>query len=183
MALVPIQLPSGIYRNGTDLQSSNRWRDANLVRWVNNTMRPIGGWQQKSQTAANATPRGMLAWTDNSGDRYVAVGTYNKLYAYNVTGVQYDITPTGFTAGQEDTSEEFGFVTGLFGYEFFGTPRTEDSTPAQATTWALDNWGQYLIGCTRDDGKIYEWQLNTGTPASVVSNAPTNNESIVVTEE
>ena len=94
MALVPIQLPSGIYRNGTDLQSSNRWRDANLVRWVNNTMRPIGGWQQKSQTAANATPRGMLAWTDNSGDRYVAVGTYNKLYAYNVTGVQYDITPT-----------------------------------------------------------------------------------------
>ena len=183
MALVPIELPAGVYRNGTDLQSSNRWRDANLVRWVNNTMRPIGGWQQKSDTASAAKVRGMLAWTDNSGDRWVALGTYNKLYVYNVSGVQYDITPTGFTAGQESTTEEFGFGTGFYGYEYYGQPRAEDSTPAQATTWSLDNWGEYLVGCTRDDGKIYEWQLNTGTPAAVVTNAPTNNEAIVVTEE
>jgi hypothetical protein len=183
VALVPIELPSGIYRNGTDLQSANRWRDSSLVRWVNNTMRPIGGWQQKSLTAANAKVRGMLAWTDNAQDRWVASGTYNKLYVYNVGGEQFDITPVSFTAGQESTESQFGWGSGTFGNEFYGTPRAEDSTPAQATTWSLFSWGEYLVGCTSDDGKIYEWQLVTGTPAAVVANAPTNNRAIMVTEE
>ena len=37
MALIKLDLPAGIYRNGTDLQSSGRWRDSNLVRWHDNT--------------------------------------------------------------------------------------------------------------------------------------------------
>jgi hypothetical protein len=34
MPLIPLDIPPGIYRNGTELQSSNRWRDSNLIRWV-----------------------------------------------------------------------------------------------------------------------------------------------------
>ena len=44
MALIPLQLPPGVYRNGTDFESSNRWRDANLVRWRDGSLRPVGGW-------------------------------------------------------------------------------------------------------------------------------------------
>ena len=185
MALVPIELPSGIYRNGTDLQSANRWRDSNLVRWVNNTMRPIGGWQQKSILPANAKVRAMLAWTDNANNPLVALGTYNKLYVYNIGGTQFDITPVSLTAGQENTESQFGWGSGAFGKEFYGTARTEDSTPAQATTWSLFSWGEYLVGCASDDGNIYEWQLVTDplTKAAAVANAPTSNRAIMVTEE
>ncbi|MEK9699360.1 MAG: hypothetical protein VW270_26515, partial [Candidatus Poseidoniales archaeon] len=66
MTLVRLDIPAGIYRNGTDLQSENRWRDANLVRWIDKTMRPVGGWRVKSDTAAAYKIRGMLAWKDNS---------------------------------------------------------------------------------------------------------------------
>ena len=31
MALIQLQIPPGVYRNGTDLESANRWRDASLV--------------------------------------------------------------------------------------------------------------------------------------------------------
>ena len=34
-------------------------------------------------------------------------------------------------------------------------------------------WGEYLLACNEDDGKIYEWQLNTASAAAVLSNAPT----------
>ena len=54
MALIPLQIESGIYRNGTDLQSANRWRDSNLVRWIDGIMKPVGGWAIRSQTAAAA---------------------------------------------------------------------------------------------------------------------------------
>ena len=48
MPLIPLDIPSGVYRNGTDLQSNGRWRDANLIRWIDNTMRPMGGWRTRS---------------------------------------------------------------------------------------------------------------------------------------
>jgi len=183
MALIPLQIESGIYRNGTDLQSSNRWRDSNLVRWIDGTMKPVGGWAIRSQTAAAASIRGMLAWTDNSGVKYIAGGTYEKLYVWNQGGARYDITPGSFTTGIEDSPTTNGFGAGLYGLDYYGTPRIETTSPQMVTTWSLDNWGEYLVGCTIDDGKIYEWQLNTGTPAAVVTNAPVDNRAIIVTEE
>ena len=43
MALIDLNIPAGVYRNGTDLQSQGRWRDASLVRWHDGIMRPVGG--------------------------------------------------------------------------------------------------------------------------------------------
>ena len=45
MALIGLDIPAGVVRNGTDLDSAGRWRDANLVRWENNSARPVGGWE------------------------------------------------------------------------------------------------------------------------------------------
>ena len=44
MALVPLKIPAGIYRNGTEYQAMGRWYDSNLVRWFEGTLRPVGGW-------------------------------------------------------------------------------------------------------------------------------------------
>ena len=33
MPLIPLDIPPGGYRNGTELDQSGRWRDMNLVRW------------------------------------------------------------------------------------------------------------------------------------------------------
>ena len=34
MALIPLKIPAGVYRIGTDYEGSGRWRDANLVYYV-----------------------------------------------------------------------------------------------------------------------------------------------------
>jgi len=65
MTLVPLNIPAGVYRNGTDLQSQGRWRDANLVRWIDGTLRPVGGWRKRSNYATRDKPRGMISWADN----------------------------------------------------------------------------------------------------------------------
>lgn len=183
MALIPLNIPAGVYRNGTDYQSSGRWLDVNLIRFSDNTVQPVGGWAARTDTAANATIRAMHAWRDNSANQQVAAATYNKLYAYNAGGVQYDITPVGLTAGSEYPVTNAAYGGGLYGVDTYGTARTETGVPDEATTWTLDNWGEYLIACSYDDGNIYEWQLNTGTPAATIANAPTGCLGAITTYE
>jgi len=182
MALIPLQIPPGIYRNGTDLQQASRWRDSNLIRWVDNTMKPVGGWKKRSVTAADNKIRGLITWVTNSDVRYIAAGTYANLYAYNAAGTRYDITPTGFTSGREDANAYTGYGAGAYGYDEYGVGRQDITTIDAATTWSLDTWGEYLVACSSDDGKIYEWQTDTAVIAAVLSNAPTNNIGIVVTD-
>lgn len=183
MALIDLKIPAGVYRNGTDLQSAGRWRDANLIRWIDGTMRPVGGWRTRSDTAGANKLRGMLTWSDNSNDRWVSSGSLDKLYVWNAAGTQYDITPAGLTSGREDAIAFTGYGGNVFGAYGYGVARPDISRIQPATSWDLETWGEYLLACNEDDGKIYEWQLATGTPAAVVSNAPTGNDGIVVTEE
>ena len=183
MALIDLNIPAGVYRNGTDLQGMGRWRDANLVRWHDGVMRPVGGWRVRSDNAAAASLRGMLAWADNTSTRWIASGSYNKLYVWASAGAIYDITPAGLTSGREDAVAFTGFGGGPYGNYGYGVARPDTARIQPATSWDLENWGEYLLASNEDDGKIYEWQLGTGTPAAVLSNAPTGNHGIVVTEE
>jgi len=183
MALIPLQLPPGQYRNGTDFEASNRWRDASLVRWLDGSLRPVGGWTSRKTSAFASAPRAMLTWLDNSSDSYLAGGTYNKLYYVNPSQTVYDITPSGLTAGNLNGALNVGFGGGFYGYTNYGRAPTSSGIYAEATTWSLDTWGEYLMACSSKDGKIYEWQLNTGVVAQVVANAPVNNKALVVTEE
>ena len=183
MALIDLKIPAGVYRNGTDLQSAGRWRDANLIRWIDGTMRPVGGWRTRSDTAGANKLRGMLTWSDNSNDRWMSSGSLDKLYVWSASGTQYDITPAGLTSGREDAIAFTGYGGNVFGAYGYGVARPDISRIQPATSWDLETWGEYLLACNEDDGKVYEWQLATGTPAAVLSNAPTGNDGIVVTEE
>lgn len=183
MPLVPLALPPGVYRNGTDYQSAGRWRDASLVRWTDGTMQPVGGWQTRTTVAADKPMRGALAWRTLAGDRWLAFGSYEKLYVANPAGTVTDITPAGFTAGTADAEVNLGYGGGFYGTGAYGTARPDVGNYGEATTWAMDTFGQTPVFCSNEDGKIYEWDLNVVNDATAVTNAPTSNLSCMVTEE
>ena len=182
MAFVALDLPAGIYNHGTELDSSGRWIDGNFIRWQNGSARPIGGWTTRKASATAAAPRGMVAWVDHSNDAHVAVGTYNKLYALNQGSVVQDITPSNLTSGSITASVNYGFGGKTYGNSAYGTTR-DGAIAAPVTTWSLDSFGQHLIACSSSDGKIYQWQLSTSAVSQVLSNAPTGNTGIMVTDE
>jgi hypothetical protein len=113
----------------------------------------------------------------------VAVGSFSNLYTTNAGGVTTDITPAGFTSGDEIAAVDTGFGGGFFGTSYFGTSRPDTGNFSEATTWSLDNWGEYLVACSSTDGKIYQWELNTATVAAVLANAPVSNLGMMVTAE
>ena len=183
---VTLKLPPGLYRNGTERQSAGRYLDANLVRWIDTALRPMGGWRPRSGAAGLGAPaRALLSWRDNGGARWIAIGTSDRLIAQDASGANSDITPaSGFTAGRPSATTNLGYGGGYFGRGRYGAPRASTGTNnLPATVWSLDNWGQYLVGCHADDGKLWEWQLNTGARAAQIAGSPTACRALVVTEE
>ena len=182
---IPLKLPPGIYRNGTEYQAAGRWYDANLVRWYENTLRPMGGWRKRSTSQMTGLCRGFITWRDNSGERWIAAGTQSKLYAMNEAGTLKEITPTGITAGIADATIKTGYGYGTYGSYAYGVARPDLGGLIPATTWSLDTWGEYLVACSSADGKLYEWQLGFTTPtlAAAITNAPTGNKALLVTAE
>jgi len=185
MAFIQLQIPPGVYRNGTELQSSGRWYDANLVRFYEGTMRPMGGWRKRSESAVAGAARSLLTWKDNEADPWIGIGTNSGLYAMSVSGVLKDITPAGFTSGLVDATIVTGYGTGGYGVQAYGVERENLTTITPAAVWTLDTWGEYLVGCSNSDGKLYEWQLGFGGPtaAAAITNAPTGCNAILSTAE
>lgn len=78
MPFIPLDLPPGVYRNGTLYQAKGRWYDSNLVRWASGSIGPVGGWQPLQASGslnalANESAFEAMAWaksnitvTDNS---------------------------------------------------------------------------------------------------------------------
>lgn len=177
--LLPIDLPPGVYRVGTAIDSMGRWLDASLVRWRDGSLRPVGGWRDFS--SVTGIPRGAHGWSANNGGRWYAFGTHDSLYSITGGGTSADITPAGFTSGRASAAVNLAYGGGLYGAGTYGTARADTGAFQPATVWTMDNWGQNLIACADTDGKLYEWTL-TGD-AATISNAPTGCNAVVVTEE
>ena len=113
------------------------------------------------------------------------MGTHSKLYIMDENAVLKDITPTGFTAGRASAVSGTGYGYNTYGSFAYGVARPDVGTVAPATTWSLDSWGEYLVGCSDTDGKLYEWQLGFATPtlAAVITNAPTGCAAVLSTAE
>jgi len=182
MSIIPLAIPPGMHRNGTEFQSSGRWRDGSLVRWTDGTMQPVGGWQARD-TVTDQPIRGMHAWRDLSSNRWYAAGTFEALFAVSAGGTTTDITPAGLTAGSVDASANLGYGGGFYGTGAYGTARPDTGSYGEATTWSIDNWGETLVACSPADGVIYDWDLNVLNNGVAVSNAPVDNLGLVVTEE
>lgn len=270
MALIGLDIPAGLVRNGTDLESSGRWLDANLIRWENNSVRPVGGWEQREATKSggivvaqavtfrlevitttphglavgdqvvlsgivpqggidpnglytvqtpaseyaftvyifpypellvfdtasatwsytdlvtlDAPPRGSSVWSDNNFNPNLAAGTYEKLFHLNGVSELTDITPTNFVTGSVNSNTNSGFGGYYYGLSNFGTQRPDNALGAEATSWSVDNWGEYLVAVPSNDyaaKTIYEWQLNPAAVALPLANSPKCN-ALVVSED
>lgn len=178
----PIDLPAGMFANGTEYQSRGRWHDGSLVRWWNGKLRPVGGWQRFTTAALNAPCRGLFTWRDNNAARFLAAGTATKLYAHD-GGTLYDITPAGLQVGNVDTLYGLGWGSDKYGTASFGTARTSSGLLFDATTWSLDAFGQYLVACSTADGVAYVWRGLGDATALAMTNAPTGNRALFVTDE
>lgn len=181
--LVPLDIPPGFYRNSTDLQSSGRWRDGNLVRWRDNAMQPVGGWQANTVAMVAAPPRGAIAWRDNSADPWIAVGTFSQIVAQRADGLLINITPEGLVEGSANAEVNTGYGGGFFGLGNYGTQIVSSGVFQEATVWSFDSWGENLIGVNARDGRIFEWDLDVNKVAAPITNAPTQCTALVVTEQ
>lgn len=194
--LIPLDIPPGLYRNGTDYEVKGRWFDANLIRFTDKTVKPIGGWMRMNDNtespiaALTGVPRGMIAWRGITGDPYIGVGTTSKLYAIS-GGSNHDITPAGFVAGSVDTAPVSGgsgsYGNGPYGSGFYGSGATTVSL-READTWQLDMFGNYMVGVDTKNQKLYVWQGDGATPAasqdfSGAVGAPTTATGVVMTPE
>lgn len=256
MALFPIDLPPGVYRNGTQSQAEGRYYDTDLVRFMDGTLRPIGGWRARTPSTVIGKARQIINWRDNDGVAWIAIGTHAKLYVMDRAANLYNITPlrrtaslTGpfavtsgsatvtvtdtahgglvgdtvefsgasavggitiageyvivtraansytithsapassttsgggsvtakyeITPGNADSSFVGGYGNWLYGRGTYGTPRPDTTNLTNITVWSLDTWGENLVACTHEDGKLYEWSLNTANRAVAIANAPT----------
>lgn len=183
MPMIPLDIPAGFYRIGTDLDASGRWRDGSLVRWRDGSLRPVGGWQERVADFSTDPIRGMHAWEANNGTAYVAGGSHTELNVMTGSNAVTDVAPGDLATGRADAEIETGYGYGFYGTGFYGQPREDYGNYSEATTWSIDNWGEYLVACNSDDGRLLEWQLDTATPAAVIANAPTDNLGLIVTEE
>lgn len=183
MALFPVKPPPGVVRYGTESGSVGRYYDAWHVRWEpDGTLKPTKGWLSRASSSVTGKARALYPWKDNADLTWLAIGTHSKLYVQNRAGTNFDITPSGMTTGRADAVTGGGYGRGLYGRGTYGTPRVDDTIIQMATQWTLDNFGQNLVACNPDDGKIYEWVLNTSNPATQVTDSPTC-KAIVVTAE
>ncbi len=168
-------IPPGVVSDDTTFASKGRWADGNNMRPWRGSMQTIGGWS-KLTDGIEGVCRAVLPWTDNAGYVSLAFGSHTHLQVH-VNGILYDITPTtGFTAGAEDGAGGPGYSAGGYGEGGYGEDSPEDYFPL---TWSLANWGEWLLANPRNQS-LFVWQNNTASPAAVVSAAPDNITSMVM---
>ncbi len=191
MPYAVLNLPPGVSRNGTLYQQKGRWYEANLVRWSEGVMQPVGGWTKLVDTTSDAISvtdpiRGLHGWRDNSQTGYLALGVFDKAHAY-AAGVLTDITIAGFTAGKETAeSSAGGYGVGAYGLGNYNEGASAAGTTpiTEANSWQFDNFGEELIANAYNDGRIFKWDLNVSNNLVLIdAGAPTSCRGVVVTPQ
>lgn len=87
------------------------------------------------------------------------------------------------TAGTATSGVLSGWGTMSWGDETWDTPRTDSNFVGELRTWSLDNWGEDLIASPKG-GAIYVWDASSGfgTRATIISQAPSTNLRVLVSE-
>lgn len=92
--LVPLELPPGLFRVGTEYQSEGRFWDANLWRWHGGKSGPVGGWSALGD-GVSGTVRSAHSYVDLNAAGHLALASLTHLYDVSTAGAVDDITPTG----------------------------------------------------------------------------------------
>ena len=96
------------------------------------------------------------------------------------------VTPY-ITIGPVFETPAYGFGTGGYGLEAWGTARSSSTVVLDPGSWSLDNYGQLLVATVRN-GATYTWTPLEGDPnalttrAAIVANAPTRSLMSLVSD-
>lgn len=115
-------------------------------------------------------PRAIHTWESLDNSAWIATASYHNLFALTSGNVGYDITPYNLAEGLEDAQLGSGYGSGFYGLGGYGQPRQNLGVYSEATTWSLDNFGEVLVACSYDDGKLYDWPLTVTDGSDVVTN-------------
>lgn len=178
---LPINLKPGIVSGGAPSSGLGRFVDSNLVRWVGDSILPVGGWAKNCATSVQGMARAALAWRQNDYTLRVGIGTHQKLYVLS-GGNLYDVTPAGFVTGRPDSVAGFGYSYGKYGHSAYGGSGVPGEV-IDASVWALDTWGQELVGCCGSDGRLWTWKNVLTAPAVQIPNSPIGCSGVLVTPE
>lgn len=180
-----LNIPPGVFRNSTRYATGSKWYDANQVRWRNNILVPIGGWEGKLTFSAATTPiRKMHSWFDDESMPWLAAGSSDKLFAASYDDdadyTNYDITPSGLGWNPGGI---LGYGRDYYGSGFYGVDPEVVVTTSNGM-WSMDNFGKSLIAVHSQDGRLVSWDpVTPATIAAVVTNAPTGNLLCISTDE
>ena len=92
MALSEIKFAPGIDKQDTSVGAFGRWVDSDNTRFRYGLPEKVGGWSSLLNETIVGISRKMLPFVDQSGNRYVAIGTDKFLLIY-FEGQLFDITP------------------------------------------------------------------------------------------
>ncbi len=98
--LTKIEMKSGVVRDTTDYDAQGYYTSIQLARFRNGRPEKWGGWSSEIQprydnpnlTGFTGVPRDIHSWVDLESNKYLAVGTHNRLELFT-DGYIYDITP------------------------------------------------------------------------------------------
>ena len=161
MPLVPIDVPPGVVRRATPLQSAGRYWDANLIRWQSGKLLPVGGWQRITETPLTSTPRAIFPWNTNSGNSLTLIGCDNGIFSLE-GGTYTDVTPDDFVPIEGTDVGGYGaydYSALLYGDDTDPTyPRPQSSQFFAPFSWTIDNWGEDALSVASSDGRLLHYQ-------------------------
>jgi hypothetical protein len=181
--LIPIQIPPGIFRNGTKMDASGRWYDGNLMRWVEGYPQPVGGWDRVQYTSgalvgqdvsvlgsgSSGAARGSIAFRGSDGTFRFAYGLMDQVGMINPAESDFiELLAPAVTLGSALAVPD----------DVFGSLDV-----AEADSWSFDVFGSSLVFVGTADGRLWVWAGTSGFTATVAANAPTSNKAVVVTPE
>lgn len=176
--LKKINIKAGVIKDDTVYSSEGRWSDSDKIRFYNGKPQKIGGWEKLSSSAFNGAARAIHSWRDYNDNRLIAIGTNTKLYILK-DGILNDITPNGYTAGEEHSNFAYGWGVGVWQANSsgsysraWGQPAATSSVVIDPRVWSFDNFGEDLV-MAHNDGTPHYWDASTGvgTKAVPISNA------------
>jgi hypothetical protein len=153
----PIEIPPGVVTHPTKNVRSSNWAEANLVRWTEGELQPVGGQSQYAYTFASRC-KAIHGWYDLQGVYHVAYVCEQNVYV-DTAGTLTEITPTGgWAAPPLPTQGGYGDL--LYGEDNYGTPRTSGSSnpiDVMPNVWSVDNFGALLLVMYSVDGRLLQW--------------------------
>lgn len=160
----PLTIPPGVWATPTNQVRSTQWSSANLMRWVEGQLQPMGGQQQYNYSFASRC-KAIHGWYGLNGLYYIAYLCEANLYV-DAEGELFDITPSdGIVPPAIPTG---GYGSGPYGAGDYGTPRPPSSQSTLFNeipdAFSLWNFGGVLLAMTSADARLLQWDPGAGFP-------------------